>query len=384
MENDLNRVVDLLPGMVWTALPDGQVDFLNQRWCEYTGLSVAEACGEGWLTAIHPDDLPELLNRWRSILASNASGEMEARLRRSDGEYRWFLFRTRPLADASGQVAKWCGLNIDVEEVRQAEEALDARERHFKLIFDGLPALIILMNPEGDLVRANRHCLEFFRATLGELQARGQVHSYHPDDRPRLLAAWKRSLETGQPYVSEGRRRRADGVYRWFHTRGFPLRDAEGRIVLWYSLATDVDDQKRAEALLAGEKRVLEMAAGGHSMSEILEALCQLVENTTTGCYCSVALVDASGTRLEHGAAPSLPASFITSIVGRSLNLDSDLSAMAAHLNKQILAADLRSETRWASQAWYPNGIDAWAASVLGYTDLVCCRQGLWRVRDIL
>jgi PAS domain S-box-containing protein len=354
MESDLNRVVDLLPGLVWTALPDGQADFLNQRWCEYTGLSIVEACGEGWQTAIHPDDLPELLNRWRSILASNVSGEMEARLRRSDGEYRWFLFRTRPLADASGQVAKWCGLNIDVEEVRQAEEALDARERHFKLIFDGLPALIILMNPEGDLVRANRHCLEFFRATLGELQSRGQVHSYHPDDRPRLLAAWKKSVETGQPYVSEGRRRRADGVYRWFHTRGFPLRDAEGRIVLWYSLAIDVDDQKRAEALLAGEKRVIEMAAGGHSMSEILEALCQLVENTTTGCYCSVALVDASGTRIEHGAAPSLPASFINSIVGRPLNLDWDLSAMAAHLNKQILAADLRSETRWASQAWYP------------------------------
>ena len=357
MESDLNRVVDLLPGLVWTALPDGQADFLNQRWCEYTGLSIVEACGEGWQTAIHPDDLPELLNRWRSILASNVSGEMEARLRRSDGEYRWFLFRTRPLADASGQVAKWCGLNIDVEEVRQAEEALDARERHFKLIFDGLPALIILMNPEGDLVRANRHCLEFFRATLGELQGRGQVHSYHPDDRPRLLAAWKKSLKTGQPYASEGRRRRADGVYRWFHTRGFPLRDAEGRIVLWYSLAIDVDDQKRAEALLAGEKRVLEMAAGGHSMSEILEALCELVENTTTGCYCSVALVDASGTRLEHGAAPSLPASFITSIVGRPLNVDSDLSAMAAHLNKQILATDLKSETLWASQAWYPTAL---------------------------
>jgi PAS domain S-box-containing protein len=301
MENDLSRVVDLLPGLVWTALPDGQVDFLNQRWCEYTGLSVAEACGEGWQSAIHSDDLPELRNRWRSILASTAAGEMEARLRRSDGEYRWFLFRTRPLTDASGQIAKWCGLNIDIEEVRQAEEALDARERHFKLIFDGLPALIILMNPDGDLVRANRHCLEFFGATLEELQARGQVHSYHPGDRPRVFAAWKRSLETGRPYVSEGRRRRADGVYRWFHTRGLPLRDAEGRIVLWYSLATDVDDQKRAEALLAGEKRVLEMAAGSHSMSEILDALCQLVENTTTGCYCSVALVDASGTHLEHG-----------------------------------------------------------------------------------
>ena len=369
MENDLSLVVDSLPGLVWTALPDGHVNFLNQRWCEYTGLSVAEARGEGWQNAIHPDDLPELLNRWRSILTSNALGEMEARLRRSDGEYRWFLFRTRPLTDASGQVTKWCGLNIDIEETRQVEEALHARESHFRLVFDGLPALIILMNPDGDLLRANRHCLEFFRTTLEELQGRGQVHSYHPDDRPRVLAAWKKSLETGQPYVSEGRRRRADGVYRWFHTRGFPLRDAEGHIVLWYSLATDIDDQRRAEALLAGEKRVLEMVAGSHSMSEILRALCKFVESTTSGCYCGVVSMDPSGTRFEYGAAPSLPENFITSIVGRPIDVDSDPCSVAAHRNEQVFAADLMSERRWALQAWHQmaltHGLQAcWATPI--------------------
>ena len=369
MENDLSLVVDSLPGLVWTALPDGHVNFLNQRWCEYTGLSVAEARGEGWQNAIHPEDLPELLNRWRSILTSNALGEMEARLRRSDGEYRWFLFRTRPLTDASGQVTKWCGLNIDIEETRQVEEALHARESHFRLVFDGLPALIILMNPDGDLLRANRHCLEFFRTTLEELQGRGQVHSYHPDDRPRVLAAWKKSLETGQPYVSEGRRRRADGVYRWFHTRGFPLRDAEGHIVLWYSLATDIDDQRRAEALLAGEKRVLEMVAGSHSMSEILKALCKFVESTTSGCYCSVVSVDPSGTRFEYGAAPSLPENFINSIVGRPIDVDSDPCSVAAHRNEQVFAADLMSERRWALQAWHQmaltHGLQAcWATPI--------------------
>jgi len=105
--------------------------------------------------------------------------------------------------------------------------------------------------------------------------------------------------------------------------RGFPLRDTEGRIVLWYHLQDDVDDRKRAEALLAGERRLLQFAAGGHSTSEILDAICQLVESTASGCYCSVVLVDPSRTRLEHGAAPSLPASFITSIIGRPVNVDS-------------------------------------------------------------
>jgi PAS domain S-box-containing protein len=119
-------------------------------------------------------------------------------------------------------------------------------------------------------------------------------------------------------------------------------------------LHTDIDDRRRAEALLAGEKRLLEMVTDGHSMSGILEALCQFVESTASGCYCSVVLVDQSGTRLEHGAAPSLPASFITSIIGRPVNVDSGPCAMAAYLNEQVIAADLTSETRWAAYAWCP------------------------------
>jgi PAS domain S-box-containing protein len=103
MENDLNCVVDALPGLVWTALPNGQIDFLNQRWREYTGLSAEAAYGWAWQSSIHPEDLPQLLERWRSILASCEPGEMEARLRRFDGEYRWFLFRTNPLAGASAR-----------------------------------------------------------------------------------------------------------------------------------------------------------------------------------------------------------------------------------------------------------------------------------------
>jgi signal transduction histidine kinase len=132
------------------------------------------------------------------------------------------------------------------------------------------------------------------------------------------------------------------------------LRDAEGRIVLWYLLHTDVDDRKRAEALLAGEKRLLELVARGHSMSGILEELCRFVESAASGCYCSVVLVDPSGARLEHGAAPSLPASFITSIIGRPVNVDSGPCAMAASLNQQVIAADLTSETRWAAYEWCP------------------------------
>ena len=124
MEIELRCIVDALPGLVWTALPGGHIDFLNQRWCEYTGLGVDEARGRGWQNAIHPQDLPELLERWRSILASGEPGEMEARVRRFDGEYRRFLFRICPSEDASGKIVKWCGISTDIEDGRRAEALL--------------------------------------------------------------------------------------------------------------------------------------------------------------------------------------------------------------------------------------------------------------------
>jgi PAS domain S-box-containing protein len=244
-------------------------------------------------------------------------------------------------------------MNIDIEDRRRTEEALAAHERRFRSIVDGFPALVALRTPAGDLEFANRRYQEYFGATPEKLKWWAWGDNFHPDDRPEVLTGWREAAATGLPCEMQCRCR-ADGAYRWFHMHGSPLRDAEGRIVLWYLLHIDIDDRKRAEALLAGEKRLFEMVASGHSMSAILEALCQLVESTVSGCYCSVVLVDPSGTRLQHGAAPSLSAGFINSIIGRPVNVDSGPCAMAACLNEQVIAADLTSETRWAAYAWCP------------------------------
>jgi PAS domain S-box-containing protein len=360
MENELRRVVDALPGLIWTALPDGRIDFVNQRWCEYSHLGVDEAHGGGWQTAIHPVDLPGLLERWRSILVSGEPGEMEARLRRFDGDYRWFLFRASPIADASGHLVKWCGTGTDIEDRKRAEEILNApwwlqasaREHHFRSVADNIEALAALVTPAGQVELVNRQALEYFGVTLEELKCRAIADIVHPDDILPVRAAWRQAVEAGRPYDVEERLRRADGVYRWFHTRGFPLRDTQGRILLWYLIKRDVDDLKRSETLLAGEKRLLEMVATCHSMSEILEAICRLVESTASGCYCSVVLVDPSGTRVEHGAAPSLPTSYMSACIGRPVNMDAGPCAMAAYLNEQVIAPDLTTDMRWVE--WRP------------------------------
>ena len=357
MENDLSSVVDLLPGLVWTAQPDGQVDFLNRHWCAYTGLSVDEAHGSGWQLAIHPSDRPGLLERWRSILAAGEAGSMEARLRRLDGEYRWFQFCTRPLAEASGQIVKWCGTGTDIDCLRQSAMGQPGGDDDHRSVADIIPAMIAFLTPAGEIENANRHVLEYLGATLEELKGRRASEAIHPDDLPSMIAASERAIATGrsEPYDIDHRIRRADGVYRWFHGRVMPLMDARGRVVRWYIVNTDIDDRKRAEALLTGEKQLLEMVADRRPMSEILEALCRLVENTVTGCYCSVVLVDPSYTHLEEGAAPSLPAGLTNPMIDRPVHVDTGPCAMAVSLNKQVIAADLALDNRW--DAWRPMAV---------------------------
>src|SRR5580704_14356812 len=121
-EDRLRLVVDTLPAMVWSKLPDGSADFLNQRFREYTGSPLEEGLGWGWMNAFHPEDRAE--QEWRAAFAAGEPFEREARLRRADGSYRWFLLRAAPLRDDRGTVVKWYGTTTDIEDRRRAEEAL--------------------------------------------------------------------------------------------------------------------------------------------------------------------------------------------------------------------------------------------------------------------
>jgi len=122
-EDRLRVVIDTIPAMAWSVLPDGTVDFVNQRWLDYTGLSLEEALAAA-NSIVHPDDLPGILERWRTDMSLGRDCEYEMRLRRADGDYRWFLVRTVPLRDARGSIAKWYGTSTDITERKDAENAL--------------------------------------------------------------------------------------------------------------------------------------------------------------------------------------------------------------------------------------------------------------------
>jgi PAS domain S-box-containing protein len=123
LESELRLVIDTIPAMAWTLLPDGRLDFLNRRWLEYTGLSLEQALS-GANDTVHPDDLPRVMKRWREMETVSRGYEQELRLRRVDGEHRWFLVRTVPLLDEKGAVLRWYGTSTDIEDVKRAEQAL--------------------------------------------------------------------------------------------------------------------------------------------------------------------------------------------------------------------------------------------------------------------
>jgi PAS domain S-box-containing protein len=126
-------LADALPALVWISLLDGRAEYVNRRWCEYTGLSLEQAIGFGWQSAIHPEDLALILQQWHLIVASGQPSQMEARLRRFDGEFRRFLFSAAPITDKSGRIIKWCGINTDIEDRLKSGQATRTRESEAEL-----------------------------------------------------------------------------------------------------------------------------------------------------------------------------------------------------------------------------------------------------------
>ena len=143
-EDQYRTMIDAIPTMAWSALPEGSVEFANQRWLDYTGLSPEEARSLGWKAAIHADDLETMMSKGQALLASGQTGEIEARLRRRDGEYRRFLIRAEPVRNQQGDIVKWYGTNTDIEDRKRAESLLAAEKRSLEMIAGGAPLTHIL------------------------------------------------------------------------------------------------------------------------------------------------------------------------------------------------------------------------------------------------
>jgi PAS domain S-box-containing protein len=214
--------VEAIPMLAWSAGPDGSAEFLTRRWLEYTGLSAEEASDWGWTAAVHTEDRDRLMDFWRHLLTSGEAGEIEAPLRRHDGDYRWFLFRVEPVRDNHGNIFKWYGAN------------------------------------------------------------------------------------------------------------------------------TDIEDRKRAEALLAAEKRTLEMIASGACLADILESLCLTIDAQASDVKSAVLLMDADGMHLRPATGPRFPKEFLEAITPVKIGPCVGSCGTAAFLKQRVIVSDIATDPLWA------------------------------------
>ena len=253
---DLRLAMDAIPTMVWSNWPDGSGDFHNISWVKYTNLSKEDSKGFGWSKALHPDDLPAYLDRWKKALATRQPFEDEARFRRADGHYRWFLVRSIPLHDEAGDVIKWYGQLTDIEDRKRAEARVSRAEAELRLAMDTIPAVAWSARPDGAADFVNRAWIEYTNLSLEETKGSGWASMIHPDDRAIFVDKFQKAVAAGALYEDEARIRGADWQYRWFLVRGTPFRDEAGNIIRWYGACTDIEDRKRAEeALRESEQR---------------------------------------------------------------------------------------------------------------------------------
>ena len=256
-ERQLALAIDATPALIWSATPDGRADTVNKHFADYVGKTFEQLAGDGWQVAIHPDDQEALGAVWSDLLAGGEAGQTEARIRRHDGEYRWFLMRANPLRDESGKVIRWYGVNTDIEDRKRAAQAVAANERNLRETIDAIPTLVMCSSgQDGAYEFGNRPWHDY--TGLSQEEARDRWPSVlHPDDSKRLMLAWSKMVRTGEGGELEGRLRRFDGTYRWHFLRTEPLRDESGRIVRFYTASLDIEDRKLAEQAVAANERNL-------------------------------------------------------------------------------------------------------------------------------
>ena len=274
-KQQLQEIIDAMPALAWTTNAAGEASYFSKRTLDYVGFS-SEELFEAPFAAMHPEDIEAFKEVWAQSVASGKSFSFTYRLRRFDGEYRRHVGRAEPLRDASGSIVEWIGANIDIHEWHEAEEALRARELQLRLLVDTIPTMVWCTTPEGEPSYLNKKLMDYVGLTLNDLEApdgtrlTGAIESVvFPDDRPAVRANLEHSFRTGKHFSMKYRHVRADGVYRWVDGRAEPLRDADGRIVQWYGVLVDIDDETRMHETLRLAQDRLARATQAASLSEL-------------------------------------------------------------------------------------------------------------------
>jgi PAS domain S-box-containing protein len=276
-------IINAMPTTVWSTLPDGYCDFLNARWLDYAGMSAEQANGWGWTEAIHPDDKTPLAEYWQGCLASGTPVYVEARMRRFDGTYRWFLFLANPLHDEAGTIIRWYGTNVDIDDRKRAEEelrrseALLAETQHLTRI--GSFSWRVAKNE----IRWTDELYRIFELDPGlEVSFELIGSRVHPDDLPMMIEMMGKGA-LGVPTIEyEHRLLLPDRSIRYLHFIAHAIHRHDGEVE-YVGAVQDVTERELAEEAIAKGRAELAHVARVMSLGMLTAAIAHEVNQPLSG-----------------------------------------------------------------------------------------------------
>ena len=250
-ERELRDVVNTVPAYVWSTSPEGHVDFVNDRWLQFTGLALNEAFGWKWEAVLHPDDRTTVVADWHTALKNGQPMEGEARVRRADGEYCWWFIRNVPLRDETGKLVRWYGTAIDIEDRKRAEQALRKSEERWRSVFENSAIGVALTDLNGRFLVTNHVYQTIVGYTEHELSALRFLDVTHEDYREANWALITELLEgKRQQFQIEKKYRRKDGSSIWVSNNVSLVPGTERVPRFIMALSEDITQRKRAEEAL--------------------------------------------------------------------------------------------------------------------------------------
>lgn len=274
-EKSFRAITDLVPDLLWRASADGEANWFNGRWLEYTGQGEWGDSGASWIEAVHPLDRPAVESVWKDALRRGDTFESEHRIRDARGGYRWFLVRAQAMRDEAGRVEVWYAAGTDIDDHRMAMSALQQSELRFRTLIEGMPQLVWRAVDGGKWTWSSPQWTAFTGQSEPASHASGWLDMLHPDDRRCATEAWEKAETVGRLEFEARLSHAADGRYRHFHTRAMPVRDEEGQTAEWLGTSTDIDDiiqlQSR-QSVLVGELQ--------HRTRNLLAVIHALVKRT--------------------------------------------------------------------------------------------------------
>ncbi|HMV56184.1 MAG TPA: PAS domain S-box protein [Nitrospira sp.] len=249
-ETRFRSVANTAPVMIWMSDMTKRCIWFNKAWLEFTGRTMDDELGEGWMELVHAEDLAQCLQVYESAFDARETFTMEYRLRRRDQEYRWLLDQGCPRLDPDGTFLGYIGSCVDITERRRAEAQLVESEERFRTLADNMSQFAWMADASGWLFWYNRRWYEYTGTTYEEMKGWGWQKVHHPDYLDHVMETWRKAHATGEPWEDTFPLRGKDGMYRWFLSRAVPIRDNSGSITRWFGTNTDITELRNAHAAL--------------------------------------------------------------------------------------------------------------------------------------